>query len=99
VCGIGHCPVVDLGHLPRRRYGEATGETPGPGGAPPLRPMRGLAPRADGCFSRAGPVALPRCVCMSPAAHVLELDAALTELGPNPPPAPVAHDDLVITPQ
>lgn len=33
------------------------------------------------------------------AAHVLELDASLTELGPNPPPAPVAHDDFVITPQ
>jgi glyoxylase-like metal-dependent hydrolase (beta-lactamase superfamily II) len=33
------------------------------------------------------------------AAHVLELDAALTALGPTPPSAPVAHDDFVIDPQ
>ena len=33
------------------------------------------------------------------AAHVLELDAALTTLGASPPPAPVAHDDFVIYPQ
>jgi glyoxylase-like metal-dependent hydrolase (beta-lactamase superfamily II) len=33
------------------------------------------------------------------AAHVTELDAALTALGPTPPAAPVAHDDFVITPQ
>jgi len=33
------------------------------------------------------------------ASHVMELDAALTALGPTPPPAPVAHDDFVITPQ
>lgn len=31
--------------------------------------------------------------------HVLELDASLTELGPTPPSAPVAHDDFVIDPQ
>jgi hydroxyacylglutathione hydrolase len=31
--------------------------------------------------------------------HVLELDAALTALGPTPPAAPVAHDDFVIDPQ
>jgi hydroxyacylglutathione hydrolase len=33
------------------------------------------------------------------AAHVAELDAALTALGPTPPAAPVAHDDFVIDPQ
>ena len=33
------------------------------------------------------------------AAHVLELDAALEELGPTPPPGPVAHADFVIDPQ
>lgn len=33
------------------------------------------------------------------AAHVLELDAALTLLGPTPPLGPVAHDDFVIDPQ
>lgn len=33
------------------------------------------------------------------AAHVTELDAALTALGPNPPAQPVAHDDFVIDPQ
>jgi hydroxyacylglutathione hydrolase len=33
------------------------------------------------------------------AAHVIELDAALTELGPTPPAQPVAHDDFVIDPQ
>jgi glyoxylase-like metal-dependent hydrolase (beta-lactamase superfamily II) len=33
------------------------------------------------------------------AAHVLELDAALTQLGPTPPAAPLAHDDFVIDPQ
>ncbi len=32
------------------------------------------------------------------AAHVMELDAALTALGPTPPAAPVAHDDFVINP-
>jgi glyoxylase-like metal-dependent hydrolase (beta-lactamase superfamily II) len=32
------------------------------------------------------------------AAHVVELDAALTALGPTPPAAPVAHDDFVIDP-
>lgn len=32
------------------------------------------------------------------AAHVMELDAALTALGPTPPAAPVAHDDFVIDP-
>lgn len=32
------------------------------------------------------------------AAHVAELDAALTALGPTPPAAPVAHDDFVIDP-
>jgi hydroxyacylglutathione hydrolase len=31
--------------------------------------------------------------------HVLELDAALTALGPTPPAAPVVHDDFVIDPQ
>jgi glyoxylase-like metal-dependent hydrolase (beta-lactamase superfamily II) len=33
------------------------------------------------------------------AAHVMELDAALTALGPIPPVAPVAYDDFVISPQ
>jgi hydroxyacylglutathione hydrolase len=33
------------------------------------------------------------------AAHVRELDAALTALGPTPPASPVAHDDFVIDPQ
>jgi glyoxylase-like metal-dependent hydrolase (beta-lactamase superfamily II) len=33
------------------------------------------------------------------AAHVIELDAALTELGPTPPVGAVAHDDFVIDPQ
>jgi glyoxylase-like metal-dependent hydrolase (beta-lactamase superfamily II) len=33
------------------------------------------------------------------AAHVAELDTALTELGPTPPASPVAHDDFVIDPQ
>jgi hydroxyacylglutathione hydrolase len=33
------------------------------------------------------------------AAHVLELDAALEELGPVPPQEPVAHADFVIAPQ
>jgi glyoxylase-like metal-dependent hydrolase (beta-lactamase superfamily II) len=33
------------------------------------------------------------------AAHVLELDAALQQLGPTPPPRPVAHADFVIDPQ
>ncbi len=33
------------------------------------------------------------------AAHVTELDAALTQLGPTPPGNPVAHDDFVIDPQ
>jgi hydroxyacylglutathione hydrolase len=33
------------------------------------------------------------------AAHVTELDAALTALGPTPPAQPVAHDDFVIDPQ
>ena len=33
------------------------------------------------------------------AAHVLELDAALTALGPTPPSGPVAHDHFVIDPQ
>jgi hypothetical protein len=33
------------------------------------------------------------------AAHVAELDAALTSLGPTPPASPVAHDDFVIDPQ
>lgn len=33
------------------------------------------------------------------AAHVAELDAALTALGPTPPAQPVAHDDFVIDPQ
>jgi hydroxyacylglutathione hydrolase len=32
------------------------------------------------------------------AAHVAELDAALTALGPTPPPAPVVRDDFVIVP-
>jgi glyoxylase-like metal-dependent hydrolase (beta-lactamase superfamily II) len=32
------------------------------------------------------------------AAHVLELDAALTALGPTPPVAPVAYNDFVIDP-
>jgi glyoxylase-like metal-dependent hydrolase (beta-lactamase superfamily II) len=31
-------------------------------------------------------------------AHVLELDGALTELGPRPPAAPVVHPDFVIVP-
>jgi glyoxylase-like metal-dependent hydrolase (beta-lactamase superfamily II) len=33
------------------------------------------------------------------AAHVGELNAALTALGPTPPASPVAHDDFVIDPQ
>lgn len=33
------------------------------------------------------------------AAHVAELDDALTQLGPTPPAQPVAHDDFVIDPQ
>jgi len=33
------------------------------------------------------------------AAHVMELDAALTQLGATPPTSPVAHDDFVIDPQ
>jgi len=33
------------------------------------------------------------------AAHVAELDAALTALGSTPPASPVAHDDFVIDPQ
>jgi glyoxylase-like metal-dependent hydrolase (beta-lactamase superfamily II) len=33
------------------------------------------------------------------AAHVAELDAALTALGPTPPAQPVAHDDFVLDPQ
>jgi glyoxylase-like metal-dependent hydrolase (beta-lactamase superfamily II) len=33
------------------------------------------------------------------AAHVTELDAALTQLGATPPAQPVAHDDFVIDPQ
>ena len=33
------------------------------------------------------------------AAHVAELDAALTALGGTPPARPVAHDDFVIDPQ
>ena len=33
------------------------------------------------------------------AAHVAELDTALTALGPTPPSQPVAHDDFVIDPQ
>jgi glyoxylase-like metal-dependent hydrolase (beta-lactamase superfamily II) len=33
------------------------------------------------------------------AAHVMELDAALQQLGPTPPANPVAHDDFVIDPQ
>ena len=33
------------------------------------------------------------------AAHIAELDAALTQLGATPPTAPVAHDDFVIDPQ
>jgi len=33
------------------------------------------------------------------AAHVAELDAALTQLGATPPAQPVAHDDFVIDPQ
>jgi glyoxylase-like metal-dependent hydrolase (beta-lactamase superfamily II) len=33
------------------------------------------------------------------AAHVAELDAALTALGPTPPAQPQAHDDFVIDPQ
>lgn len=33
------------------------------------------------------------------AAHVAELDAALTQLGATPPASPVAHDDFVIDPQ
>ncbi|HWO17582.1 MAG TPA: MBL fold metallo-hydrolase [Kofleriaceae bacterium] len=32
------------------------------------------------------------------AAHVMQLDAALTALGPTPPAAPVAYDDFVIDP-
>jgi glyoxylase-like metal-dependent hydrolase (beta-lactamase superfamily II) len=32
-------------------------------------------------------------------AHLAELDAALTALGPNPPAGDVAHDDFVISPQ
>lgn len=33
------------------------------------------------------------------AAHIVELDTALTALGPTPPSQPVAHDDFVIDPQ
>ncbi|MBX3161514.1 MAG: MBL fold metallo-hydrolase [Deltaproteobacteria bacterium] len=33
------------------------------------------------------------------AAHVAELDAALTALGPTPPAQPVPHDDFVIDPR
>lgn len=33
------------------------------------------------------------------AAHVAELDAALTQLGATPPAQPVTHDDFVIDPQ
>jgi hydroxyacylglutathione hydrolase len=33
------------------------------------------------------------------AAHVVELDAALTALGPAPPAQPMAHEDFVIDPQ
>ena len=33
------------------------------------------------------------------AAHVAELDAALTQLGATPPQSPVAHDDFIIDPQ
>ena len=33
------------------------------------------------------------------ASHVIELDAALTQLGATPPASPVAHDDFVIDPQ
>jgi len=33
------------------------------------------------------------------AAHLAELDAALTALGPNPPAQPVVHDDFIIDPQ
>lgn len=33
------------------------------------------------------------------AAHVLELDAALQQLGPTPPPRPVPHADFIIDPQ
>jgi glyoxylase-like metal-dependent hydrolase (beta-lactamase superfamily II) len=33
------------------------------------------------------------------AAHVAELDSALTQLGASPPAQPVAHDDFVIDPQ
>lgn len=33
------------------------------------------------------------------AAHVAELDAALTQLGATPPAGPVAHDDFIIDPQ
>lgn len=33
------------------------------------------------------------------AAHLAELDAALTQLGPTPPTQPVTHDDFVIDPQ
>ena len=33
------------------------------------------------------------------AAHIAELDAALTALGPTPPAASVAHNDFVIDPQ
>ena len=33
------------------------------------------------------------------AAHVLELDAALQQLGPTPPPRPVPHADFAIDPQ
>ena len=33
------------------------------------------------------------------AAHVAELDTALTQLGATPPAQPVAHDDFVIDPQ
>jgi hypothetical protein len=33
------------------------------------------------------------------AAHVTELDTALTQLGATPPAQPVAHDDFIIDPQ
>jgi glyoxylase-like metal-dependent hydrolase (beta-lactamase superfamily II) len=33
------------------------------------------------------------------ASHLMELNAALVSLGPNPPTSPVAHDDFVIDPQ
>jgi hypothetical protein len=33
------------------------------------------------------------------AAHLMELDSALIQLGPSKPAQPIAHDDFVIDPQ